>query len=448
MSDLLSIGASGLRAYQTALTTVSDNIANADTPGYARRSTTLSEVASTPGVNSSARTTTGNGVIVTGTARAADPLRASAVRSASADLARTESSVSYLERIESALAGSQLASQLASFFNAAKSVAADPGASTPRAQLVEAGRSVATAFASTGRALDQVGADIDSGAESAVGELNALATSLARVNNGLGRASAGSTGQAQLLDQRDQLLDKLSAITDVNVALDEAGRAAVRIGGAAGGVLVAGTEAGSVTYVRSASGTVSFSLLRAGTSNAITPSGGALSGIAEAATKVAGTRNEINRIAGDFASGVNAVQAQGRDLDGNPGAALFATGSSATDISVVIASPRGVAAAAVGEGPRGNGNLAALQALRTSGGFEQATTGLIADNAATLAGRRTVADAQSAIRDGAVTARDNASGVNLDSEAVELLRFQQAYQASARVIQVARDSLQTLLDIR
>ncbi|MGL4301482.1 MAG: flagellar basal body rod C-terminal domain-containing protein, partial [Sphingomonas sp.] len=52
-----------------------------------------------------------------------------------------------------------------------------------------------------------------------------------------------------------------------------------------------------------------------------------------------------------------------------------------------------------------------------------------------------------AIRDNAVAARDAVSGVNLDSEAVDLLRFQQAYQASSRVIQVARDTLQSILDI-
>ncbi len=98
--------------------------------------------------------------------------------------------------------------------------------------------------------------------------------------------------------------------------------------------------------------------------------------------------------------------------------------------------------------PRDNSNLQALSALRSSGGFEAKTTGLISDNAAALSSRQQVAEAQSAIRDGAVAARDAVSGVNLDSEAVDLMRFQQAYQASSRVIQVARETLQSILDIR
>ena len=83
MSDMLSIGASGLRAYQTALTTVSENIANAGTAGYVRRTTTLTEVAAT-GLDSG---TQGMGVTIAGVNRAGDPYRSGEVRLASADLA-------------------------------------------------------------------------------------------------------------------------------------------------------------------------------------------------------------------------------------------------------------------------------------------------------------------------------------------------------------------------
>ena len=47
-----------------------------------------------------------------------------------------------------------------------------------------------------------------------------------------------------------------------------------------------------------------------------------------------------------------------------------------------------------------------------------------------------------------MAARDSVQGVNLDEEAVDLIRFQQAYQASSRVIQVSREILQSILDIR
>ena len=127
---------------------------------------------------------------------------------------------------------------------------------------------------------------------------------------------------------------------------------------------------------------------------------------------------------------------------------MFTAGATPSDLTLALTDPRGIAAAGVGGGTRDNSNLVGFTTLRGSGGFEASTTALIADNAATLAARQQVANAQSAIRDGAVSARDSVSGVNLDSEAVDLMRFQQAYSASSRVIQVARETLQSILDIR
>ncbi len=262
------------------------------------------------------------------------------------------------------------------------------------------------------------------------------------------RDRAGTAAAAGLADQRDQLLEQMSAIVDVSATMDAAGRATVKIGGDSGPVLVAGSESGSVAYERSATGQVSFAVIRAGTVASMTPSGGALAGIADGAQRIADATGALGDLATSFTSQVNAVQAQGRDLDGNPGTALFATGTSPLDIRVALTDPRGIAAASATGSARDSSNLAALQAVRTSGGFEAGNTALIATNAAALSQRKTVADAQSAIRDGAVGARDAVSGVSLDTEAVDLMRFQQAYQASSRIIQVARETFQSILQIQ
>jgi len=446
----MSIGASGVRAYQSALTTVADNIANTSTPGYARRSTDMREIGApgTASLTTDRGLTAGGGVLATGLSRSADQFRAADVRSSSADLARSETGIDWLGRVQNALTGNQLGDRLTSFFTSANAVAADPTATTPRSAMLESASAAAGAFTATGKALDNVAADLDGTADNAATTLGSLGVALARVNDGLARSPEGSGARANQLDQRDQLLEQMSAITDVNVTTDTAGRATVRLGGASGPLFVGGTEAGNVTYVRNDSGAVSFAVHRAGTAATFTPSGGALAGIADAAARISGARDQLNGIADDFAAGVNAVQAQGRDLDGSPGAAMFASGATPTDLSLVLTDPRGIAAAGVGGGPRDNSNLAAFASLRSSGGFEASTTALVSDNAATLAARQQVADAQGAIRDGAINARDAVSGVNLDSEAVDLMRFQQAYSASSRVIQVARETLQSILDIR
>lgn len=447
MSDLLSVGATGVRAYQTALSTTSENISNAGTVGYSRRSATLGEITSTSG-RASASSSTGNGVIVTGITRAADTLRQAAVRSAGSDLARTQSSVTWLKEIETALNGNTLSDSLTSFFNAAKAVAADPTASTPRNAFIEAGSAVAGAFSLTGGALDKAEAQLDATATNGVNQLNQLLTTLGQVNNGLGRAQAGTGGAAQLLDQRDQLLEQVSALTNITVSEDDLGRVTVRLGDGSGPVALSGDTPAYVGYSRNSAGTVSFTVSRNGTVSALSPTGGALAGVVDGAQRIGNARAQLEQIATDFVSTVNTIQAQGRDLDGNPGAAFFSVGADPTDISVTITDPRTVAAAAVGGGPRDNTNINALETARQAGGFETSLTTLIATNASALSARSQVVDAQNAIYDGAVAARDGVSGVNLDAEAVDLFRFQQAYQASSRVIQVAQDIFQTLLAVR
>lgn len=447
MSDLLSIGASGLRSYQTALSTTSDNIANAATPGFSRRATTITEIGGASAAFARSTKLPGSGSFASGVVRAGDAFRAADVRRTQADLSRTTSGIAWLERVETALAGNQLSERLADFFNAAKGVAADPAATAPRTILLENATSLANGFVNTGRAIDAAAADLTEAGRDSATRLTDVSAALLQVNRGLVRAADNSGGQAQLLDQRDRLLEQMSELTDIDVRIDGFGRATVR-GGPSGPVLTSVEDSAIISFASNASGAMVFSASRAGSVSALTPTGGAIAGITDAATRVAAARELVTTTASAFAETVNTIQTNGRDLDGNPGAALFAAGTPATEMVVVLTDPRKLAAAAPGEGTRGNGNLADLQAARLSRGFEAGLDDFSTGNGAALLARRSVADAQGSIHDTAVAARDAISGVDIDEEAVDLIRFQQAYQASTRVIQVARETLQAIFDIR
>ena len=285
MSDMLSIGASSLRAYQAALTTTSENIANAGNAGYSRRTAPVREVVAPGGLTTGSAQ--GMGVVVTGISRATDIYKTAEVRTATADLAKTETGATWLQRIEGSLSGQQLGDRLTAFFNAAKGVAADPASLAPRATMVEAASSVAYAFSATGAALDSAAEDLDASASAAATQLNGLAQALAKVNAGLGHSTLGTSGQAALLDQRDKLLEEMSAITDVSVTTDPFGKASVRVGGPAGPVLVEGENAGAVTYARNDAGLVAYAAHFQGQSSAVFPNGGALAGFAEGAQRIA-----------------------------------------------------------------------------------------------------------------------------------------------------------------
>ena len=258
MTDLLSIGASGARAYQSALATTSDNIANAATAGYSRRVATVREVVATGGNTSAINS--GLGANVGGVTRAADAFKATEVRSASSDLARTLAGATWLGRIDSSLTQNKLGDQLTAFFTSAKAVAADPTALPARATMLENAAGVAAAFGATGKALDGAMTDLKASAETAVTQLNNLSASLAKVNAGLARANEGTAGQAALLDQRDQMLEQMSALTDVTVSFDNYGRAAVHAGGNTGPLLVEGAQAAQVSQVSNDEGAFSFAV--------------------------------------------------------------------------------------------------------------------------------------------------------------------------------------------
>lgn len=442
MSDLLSIGASGVRAYQSALTTTSDNIANAGTTGYVRRTTSLAEV----GVGSS-RQITGSGVTVTGVARAADIFRSQEVRQSTSDVSRSDGGIVWMARIEDALTSRALTDRMTAFFNSATTLSADPSADAPRRSMLEAAESVAQAFSGTVGALDETATNLDLNADNAVRKLSNNAAVLARINDGLSRVSKGSAGEAQLLDQRDRMLDEMSEMTDLDVKFDTTGRVTVRAGGADGPLLVHGIEASTVRFERDEDGAPVFTTMRGGTESILIPRGGSLAGMVDGAKRIREMRDDVLEIANKFVLGVNEAFENGEDLNGAEGAPMFAMQPTGR-MSRVMEKPEFIAAATKGEGPRDSGNLSKLFDARRDGLFEQGVVALQSSNGSALNARKTIAEAQGAIRDSAVDARDSAAGVNLDQEAVNLMRFQQAYQASSRVIQVARETFDTLFAIR
>ena len=442
MSDLLSIGASAVRANQAALATVSENISNAGVAGYVRRTLPMREISTIGSAQFS-----GMGVLAAGVSRQSNEYLQGSVRSSSSDLSRTSASAVWLDKIQGALTGDRLSGRITSFFASAVSLSAEPSSTALRAAMLGSAESVATAFTATAKSLDAATTELDSRAGEAVTQLNSLARSLQRVNQGLGRATAGSAAAAQLADQRDQILEEMSGLVDTNATLDDAGRATVRIGGQTGPVLVDPAGAAEVGAVRSG-GNLVLAVRRDDSTSSLTPQGGSLAGMVEGAQRLGTAREQLDQLATDFTTKVNALQTSGADQAGAPGKAMFATGATPSDITLAITSGSDIAAGAIGGGTRDASNLFALAALRTSGGFEATANQLVAENAATLNQRNTVIQAQTSIYDGAVNARAAVTGVNLDDEAVDLIRFQQAYQASSRVIQVARDTMQTLLDIR
>jgi flagellar hook-associated protein 1 FlgK len=191
-------------------------------------------------------------------------------------------------------------------------------------------------------------------------------------------------------------------------------------------------------------GRLSLQLQSNGGTMPLAAAGGKLAGLVDVAQNVADRRAALDGLAVDFTAMVNGWSAAGEDANGNPGAALMSVSGGATSIQSLVTDPDLVPAASPGGTP--NGNLLALDAIRASSAVEDRWGALVSANAQVLASASAEAAATASWRDNSYAALDEVTGVDLDAEAADLLRYQQAYNASARIIQVARETIQALFD--
>ncbi len=443
-SDLLSIGHSGATVARIALDVTAQNIANASNNSYVRRSATIEEVAAAGSLQRPGDISF-SGARLAGIVRNVDPFRQDQVRRSDGDLARADAELSGLRTIETAVEQSAVYPAMLSFQSSLDRLAANPTDPSLRSAVIEQARTMASAFNIASIQLDAARDGLTAEADATVDRVNGLARDLADVNLSLVRMGPGTSDKASLLDRRDAILGSLAQSLDIRTTFAGDGSVTVQVGGNAGPTLVALGTSQPLTMLSAPDGTIAF----ATGSTAIAPSGGALAGIAQALSQLATSRAGLDLVASSFISTVNGAQAAGVAIDGTAGQPVFA-GNGAADIAVALASGDGLATAPAGSpaGSRDAGNLTAMRAALAGTDPAAVFSDQLFDLSSHIAGRGITRDALAAINGSARDALSAASGVNLDQETVDLLRFQQAFQASGKVLQVASTLFDTLLSIR
>jgi flagellar hook-associated protein 1 FlgK len=452
-SDLLSIGRSGALAARVALDVTAQNIANASSEGYVRRSVRLEEVSSSGGIGTIGDVSL-SGVRLDRVVRNADLFRQAEVRRTGADAARANAEVAGLENIEAAVEQSGVYDAMVAFEGSLQQLVGDPTSSSLRANVIETARTMVGTFNIAATALDSVGTGLRFEATDGITQVNTLAQELARVNLRLSRAADSTSDQTALLDQRDSLLQQLSAFTDVSTAINSVdGTVTVRVGGTSGEKLVEGGSAYALNMTEDVdavtgdpTGTVSFDV--AGT--AVTLTGGSLAGKAQALVKLAEVHDRLDALAEQMMDAVNTAQGNGAALDGSTGQPMFSgVGNGAAGMTLALTDGAGLAVAAGGSlaNSRDTTNLDALRSTLAADDPTAGMDALLFDISGTVAGRKVTRDALETIAGTARVSLAAQAGVDLDTEATNLLRYQQAFQASSKVMQTAKDIFDTLLGI-
>lgn len=443
-SDLLSIAASGARAARGALDVTAQNIANASSDGYVRRSASMQEVSSTGGQMRVGDISL-SGVRIAGISRNADMFRQAEVRRTNADSSRAAAQLGGLENIESAVEQAGIFPAIVELEGALQQLGSDPIDPSLRAAAIAAADTMANKFNIAAGSLVSVADGATFAADAAVKEANVIAAELARVNVRLARAGAGSSDRASLLDHRDLMLERLSGITDIQTEFSADGSVKVWAGDKSGPALVEGGTSLQIGMTAAADGTLAFSV--GGT--AVDLKGGALTGHALTLEGVAQARTDLDGLAKSIIDRINAAQVQGSDVRGNPGVALF-TGDSAGTIKVPVLNGDLIATADAGADPRSR-DTATLDKLRAAlaadGGAAERMSSIVFGISSQVAGHKITTEALDAIASSARISLEQQAGVDLDTEAANLIRYQQAFQASGRAMQVASDIFQSLLGI-
>ncbi|QFI64376.1 flagellar hook-associated protein FlgK [Qipengyuania flava] len=442
-SDLLSIAASGARAARSALDVTAQNIANASSDGYVRRSLRIEEVSASGGAGRIGDISL-SGARVAEIRRNADAFLQGEVRRTSGDLQRANVELSGLQNMESALEQSGVFTAIVEFEAVLQQLSSDPVDPSRRAAVVAEASTLANKFNITASGFDAVGDGLRFDAEAEVNDANIIGAELARVNLRLTRAGSGSSDRAALLDQRDQLLERLGGFSSLTTSFAADGTVAVSLGSNPPRSFVQGGTAGTLTSATAADGTLSFAV----DGQAMTPGSGSLEGASLALTELASLRQRLDTVAAGIADTVNNAQAAGVALDGTQGQPIFA-GTTAGTLRVVMTGGAGLATAPAGAaaGSRDDSNLNALRQSLTALDPAQQLNGVLFDVSSKVAGRAVTQSALDTIATSARISLEQQSGVDLDTEAANLIRFQQAFQASGRAMQAASDIFDTLLGI-
>ncbi len=328
MSDITQISVSALQAFQAAINVTSNNIANANTPGYDVESATLTELVP----QSDGLTTVGAGVGVSGITRAYSQAAANQLNNSQSTLAQLTALQNYSTQIDN-LFGTNLggvSTALQSFYSAASTVANDPTSTASRQALLSDAQGVASSFQSASSQLNALNTDVNSRITTDVQQINSISSTIATLNNQIETATSQNGGQApnELLDQRDQQISNLSQLVGVTTTTQADGAVNVFIGNGQPLVLEDKSETlNTLPNQFNASQLEIGSSTTAGTISSQITSGD-LGGLLAARSQVINPAlNQLGQIATTFSQTVNAQQAQGLDLNGNFGAPIFSVGA-------------------------------------------------------------------------------------------------------------------------
>lgn len=452
----IHVALNALLANQIAMQVVEHNVANANTPGYHRQSIIM-RAAPLKGRGmppSSMFGNLGTGVMVKEVRRFNVEFFDLRYRSELANSKRWEMEGNLLTQVEASLTESgddSLTSRLDNFWSGWRMLSTDPDMPAVRAELLERSQDLARALNGRASRLNAIRQDQNLAIVQRVNEINSIAGQLAQLNSQIGQAKGTSDTPNDLLDERDRLIDRLAEIAGAVAYTQDNNQTLVSIGGHA---LVVGKECFTLEVVPDPVTNLATIRWKEDLLE-FRSSSGELTGLFHGRdVVVVDQMKALDELAAGLIARINTLHTSGLDITGAAGLDFF-TGTDAMSIRVNSAlTPEMVAASSTTEPGPGNGELALMIAdvqkeLLFNGGTATANQ-FDGQRVANLALAMRKASLLSGEHGQVFTAlsaqRESMIGVSLDEEAANMVKYQRAYQAAARLMTAVDEMLDQVIN--
>jgi flagellar hook-associated protein 1 len=430
----------GLLAQQRALDVTSHNIANASTVGYTRQEVDL---AATRPLNVNAGGMANGGMLGTGVdvqtyRRVRDQFLDLQYRAQNMQLGDQTARSDALQNVELSFAepgDTGIQNALDEFFSSWSDVSNSASSGAAKQAVIDKSRTLAqqiNGLQGNLAAARQAAADEYTQTAGAGGQINQMANDLATTLNAISSAEKTGAQPNDLYDRRDLLLDQLSTMGQVSMTQSPGGSYDISLSGV------------TIVDADDTTGTASVPAGAFPLTSTTSPGGklGALLDLQSSTGPIASFQADLAAVAQSLATSVNGIYNAATGTD------FFTYGTGADGLPQISLNEPAVNVTTLAAGTGGPAdNSVALAVSRLQGGdadsrYKQLVTRM--GNAVATAGRQQ-ANAQ-VLTDNVKDRRDSVSGVSLDEEMTNIIRFQRAYQASARAMSTTDEMLDTLIN--
>jgi flagellar hook-associated protein 1 FlgK len=443
LNSSLLTAADAMTVFTRSLNVIGNNITNANTPGYATQSQSLTAKLFEPEVGIT------GGVMAGPLISSRSEYLEQAVRSQTTLLGTAQQTATDLGQIQPLFdltSTTGVSSSIDNFFASLSQLGVNPNDSTDRQAVLSKAGQLANSINASAAGVNLVATNVSIQTGLVVQNINQLTAQIAGINQQY-QVNSGALQDPGLDAQMHTALESLSELTNFTTLKASDGTYSVFIGGQIPAVLGADRFSISSTTVASPQAAIFDAQGNDITSKITQGSLGAL--IQEKNVTIPGYLSNLNTLASSLADTMNTQLSQGLDQNGNtPTTNLFTynqNSDAASSLSVTAGFTTDQIAAASAGAPGGNGNIIAAAQLATSPSVNGFTFTQFYGNLAAQVGNNVAGAQQTQIETQAQVTqaqiqRGNQSGVSLNAQAAQLLQYQQAYQAAAKLISVL-DSL-------